>query len=86
MPEFNTYVDVDVYEFISECGKREIKELIDALVEDGHLNASSIITETSKNPTLMEIEHAETCSKLASVYHRMTTEECDVLKTIASKY
>jgi hypothetical protein len=56
------------------------------LIEDGHINASSIITETSKNATLMEIEHAETCSKLSSVYHRMTTEECDMLKTIASKY
>jgi hypothetical protein len=86
MPEFETYVDVDVYEFVSACRKPEIKELIDALIEDGHINASSIITETSKNATLMEIEHAETCSKLSSVYHRMTTEECDMLKTIASKY
>lgn len=86
MPEFETYVDVDVYDFVSSCSKREIKELIDALVEDGHLNASLIIDETSKNPTLMEIEHIETCSKLASVYHRMTTEECDVLKQISSKY
>ena len=86
MPEFSTNVDVDVYEFISECSKREIKELIECLVENGHINESSMITETSKNPTLMEIEHIETCSKLASVYHRMTTEECDVLKQISSKY
>ena len=52
MPKFNTYVDVDVYEFISECGKRENKELIECLVENGHINESSKITETSKNPTL----------------------------------
>ena len=55
MPEFSTYVDVDVYEFISECSKREIKELIECLVENGHINESSIITETSKNPTLISL-------------------------------
>lgn len=86
MPEFNTYVDVDVYEFISECSKREIKELIECLVENGHINESSIITEISKNPTLMEIEHIEVCDKLSSVYHRMNIEECELLKQIASKY
>ena len=86
MPKFSTYVDVDVYEFISECSKGEIKELINSLIEDGHINKSSIITETNKTPTLMEIEHIEVCNKLSSVYHRMNIEECELLKQIASKY
>ena len=44
MPEFETYVDVDVDEFVSACSKREIKELIECLVENGHINESSIIS------------------------------------------
>jgi hypothetical protein len=86
MPKFSTYVDVDIHEFISECSKREIKELIECLVEDGHINKSSIITPSTKKSTLMELEHIEVCDKLSSVYHRMNIEECELLKQIASKY
>ena len=35
MPEFETYVDVDVDDFLSALSTRETDELIDALVEDG---------------------------------------------------
>ena len=41
MPEFNTYVDVDVYEFIDECSKSEINELIDDLIDRGYLSKNS---------------------------------------------
>jgi hypothetical protein len=86
MPEFDTYVDVDVDEFISACSKGEIKKLIDSLIEDGHINVRDVFTSPSKNPTIMEIEHIEVCNKLSSVYHRMNIEECELLKQIASKY
>ena len=86
MPEFDTYVDVDVYEFISACSKGEIKELIDSLIEDGHISIKDVITSPSKNPSIMELEHLEICNKLASVYYRMSTEDCDLLEQIASKY
>jgi predicted HTH domain antitoxin len=48
MPKFSTYVDVDIHEFMEECSKREIKELIDYLVEDGHIKPSSKITHQDK--------------------------------------
>ena len=39
MPNFTVYnidvdVDIDIDEFVSECSSREIKELINALIED----------------------------------------------------
>jgi hypothetical protein len=86
MPKFSTYVDVDVDEFISACSKGEIKKLIDSLIEDGHINVRDVFTSPSKNPTIMEIEHLEICNKLASNYYRMSTEDCDLLEQIASKY
>ena len=35
MPEFDTYVDVDVDDFISACSEREITELVVALIDEG---------------------------------------------------
>ena len=86
MPKFSTYVDVDIHEFMEECSKREIKELIDYLVKDGHIKSSSKITPSRQKVTSMELEHMEVCTKLSSVYIRMNNEECDILKQIASKY
>ena len=85
MPKFSTYVDVDIHEFMGECSKREIKELIDYLVQDGHINSNSIIVPSKKN-SLMEIEHIETCNKLSSVYLRMNREDWELINQIASKY
>lgn len=35
MPEFETYVDVDIDDFLNACSNRERDDLIDALEEDG---------------------------------------------------
>ena len=86
MPKFSTYVDVDIHEFMEECSKREIKELIDYLVENRHIKASSKITPSRQKVTSMELEHMEVCTKLSSLLFRMNNEECDILKQIASKY
>lgn len=47
MPEFETSIDIDIGDFISECNSREIKDLIEFLVEDGYL-PESILTDTHK--------------------------------------
>lgn len=47
MPEFETSIDIDIDDFISECNSREIKDLIEFLVEDGYL-PESILTDTPK--------------------------------------
>ena len=56
MPEFETYVDVDVNEFVSACSKREIKELIEVLIEDGHINPSA---SENTNKTIGESQFIE---------------------------
>jgi hypothetical protein len=57
MPKFSTYVDVDIHEFMGECSKREIKELIDYLVQDGHINSNSIIVPSKKNSLIVRISN-----------------------------
>ena len=47
MPTINNYVDtsidVSIDDFLSECSIREIDELVQALIDDGHINESQTI-------------------------------------------
>jgi hypothetical protein len=39
MPDFSTEIDIEPYEYISACSKRDIDDLIEGLIEDGHLDS-----------------------------------------------
>ena len=86
MPEFNTYVDVDVYEFIDECSKSEINELIDDLIDRGYLTKNSKGVGKPPQYSLIEEEHRNYCDVLANSYHRMSKEEEETIANIAKKY
>ena len=45
MPEFSTYIDIDPSEYVDECSKSEIKELIDELVIHGYINQSDSLID-----------------------------------------
>lgn len=85
MPEFDTYVDVDVDEFVSACSKREIKELIDSLIEDGHLNASAI-PGNDKNIGVFESQFIEKLDGLKEKYYRLSQEDEKTLEDLFKKY
>lgn len=85
MPEFDSYVDVDVYDFVSACNKREIKDLIDVLIEDGHINEHSVINPTSKMG-LLESMFIEKMNALSTCYYRLTPEEEETLEKLFKKY
>ena len=83
MPEFETYVDVDVDEFVSACSKREIKELIEALIEDGHISPSA---SENTNKTLGESQFIEKMDGLKEKYHRLSQEDEKILEDLFKKY
>ncbi len=85
MPKFETYVDVDVDEFISACSKREIKELIEILIEDGHISKSSIITANT-NVGVLESDFLEKMGKLQEKYYRLSQEDEKTLEDLFKKY
>ena len=85
MPEFETYVDVDVDDFISACSKREIKELIEILIEDGHISKSSIITANT-NVGVLESDFLEKMGKLQEKYYRLSQEDEKTLEDLFKKY
>jgi hypothetical protein len=88
MPEFETYVDVDVDDFLSECSPREKEELIDALVEDGwvvRVAPKGVIPE-ERLPSIPEIEWQELVNKLSSVRITIHQEDEDQIREILKKY
>lgn len=88
MPEFETYVDVDVDDFLSECSPREKEELIDALVEDGwvvRVAPKGVIPE-ERLPSIPEIEWQEMCNKLSNIRHMISLEDEEAIKQIIKKF
>ncbi len=85
MPEFDTYVDVDIDDFVSACSKREIKELIDILIEDGHISKSSIIS-ADENVGVLETDFLEKMGKLQEKYYRLSQEDEKTLEDLFKKY
>jgi hypothetical protein len=86
MPTFYTEdIDIDPDEFVSSCNSREIEELIDALVEDGHITKpGNHIPENDKN--LMDEEWDEVIGKISGRARlRLTNEEEEIIKKIANR-
>ena len=85
MPEFETYVDVDVDEFVSACSKREIKELIEVLIEGGHIS-SSAVGDTEKTIGVLEGDFIEKMDLLKEKYYRLSQEDEKTLEKLFEKY
>jgi hypothetical protein len=88
MPEFETYVDVEVDEFWNLCSRREKESLIDMLEEDGWVRRT-IPKGTDPSETLlsiMEIEWQEMCNKLSELRLRISPEHEEMIKQIVDKY
>ena len=76
MPYFETNpdeIEVDVDDFISACSSNEIKELIQALKDDGHLDEGELdndfdiaIRKLSGNSWRLSKEDEETILKIAN--------------------
>jgi hypothetical protein len=84
MPEFESYVDVDPSDFVSACSKREIKELIECLTEDGYLKPTHYKVSGDKE-SLLDIIWNETLDKLSNNRLMITNEEEEIITKIANR-
>ena len=86
MPTFykETEIDVEVDELMYHLSKSELAEVIEYLEEEG------LVISTGKNrsgeQSLSEWEFGATISKIADNRMRLTPEEDEVLKRIASRF
>lgn len=84
MPEFESYVDVDVDEFLSACSKKEIENLIEYLIEDGYLSSRGIISKTGKS--LLEEEWDEIIDNLKDKRLLISVEDEELIRQLSKKY
>ena len=77
-------IDIDPDEFVSSCNSREIEELIDTLVEDGHIPEFSDIALRNKN--LFDEEWDGIIGKIRGLGRlRLTNEEEETIRKIANR-
>jgi hypothetical protein len=88
MPEFRTEVDIEPYEYVDECSRQELQELIDELVDRGWVirKVGKNSSPGSEKPTLLEIEWMDMVGKLSDLRQRVTLEEEQAIKELVSKY
>lgn len=84
MPDFSTYIDIGPDEYISSCSNREIKELIDSLIEDGHLPEAASKDEPKKK-NVLDLEWDEVCEKIRKSRLRLTSEDENLIKEFSNK-
>jgi hypothetical protein len=89
MPRFEqevyTDIDIDVDEFLNECDSRDIKDLIEALVEDGHLPKSVLDSPNDKLGKL-ESDFVNKIDSLKNKYYSLSQEDEETLNKLFQKY
>ena len=86
MPDFSTEIDIDAWDYISACSNREVKELIEALVEEGHLDSfNGQVKPVNTHNTLMDDEWWTALVKLRDSRHLLSPEDENRITDIAKK-
>jgi hypothetical protein len=86
MPEFTTEIDIDAYDYVSECSKREIKDLIEVLIEEGHLSQSAVTPVKPKDRNILDDEWDEIVTKIQTSRLVMSDEDEQMIREISKKY
>ena len=86
MPDFSTEIDIEPWEYVSECNGREIDELIETLIEDGHLSRfNGKVQPNKQGGSVMDLEWADVITKLKNSKHLLSVEEENTIIKIANK-
>ena len=91
MPNFTAYnvdvdLDIDIDDFLSECSSRDIDDLVNTLVQDGHLSPKQVVKMSSKGLSVLEEEFNSKCIGLASKFHSMDSNEIEIIENLYKKY
>jgi hypothetical protein len=88
MPEFSTEIDIDPIEFVDSCSSWEIKEIIESLVDKGHL-PESVLNHTKgsvEKRGRLESEFIDKLDKLKDKFYSLSVEEEDSIEKIFKKH
>jgi hypothetical protein len=84
--DYEGEVDIDVDDFLSACSSSEIKEIISALIEDGHLPKSSLQTVNSSGICVAEFEFEDALDKLHGKWGVLSKEEEEAIMKISKRF
>lgn len=85
MPYFEQ--EIDVSDFLYECRSKEIKEIIDILIDRGHLPESVRgISNSSVQLSVAESEFEDALYKLHGKWNNLTSEEEQTIINISKKF
>jgi len=85
MPDFSTEIDIEPWEYISACSNREVDELINTLIEDGHLDKFNGKVVSKGDASLMSEEWDEALAKIRNSKHLLSIDDENVIINIANK-
>jgi hypothetical protein len=79
-------IDISPSEFLDACSNEEVDELIHLLIEDGYINAESVLSPGIGPDLSIDDEiFLESLAKLSQSRHRLTNEEEEIIKIIAKR-
>ena len=84
MADFRTYVDIEPKEFVDNCSDGEIEELVDILIEEGHLDGIPVTSDRHHN--LLDEEWVKIVGKLMRSRLFLSNEEEMIIKNIANRF
>jgi hypothetical protein len=88
MPEFESYIEIDVDDFLSALTTREKEELVDAMVEDGWVKRIVPKGTNPENnlPSVTELDWQELTNKLSRLRMMISTEDEETIRKVLKKY
>jgi len=82
MPEYTAEIEVSPDEFISDCSSSEIKEVIEALIEDGHIQPHQVIVDGQGTRNYLDEEWDNICEKIRKSRLTMCQSDEDTIRQI----
>jgi hypothetical protein len=82
MPTFHTDLEIEVDEFVENCSRRDIDELVDYLVDHRYINKGQSSIRQSPAEQLFE----KALSKIHDKWNALTAEEEAIILSIANRF
>ena len=81
----HTEVEVEVTEFLEACNKSDIEEIIEYLIEEGHINKFAV-NDFNVNQSVTESEFEESLKKLHGNWNRLCSDDEATILKIANQF
>jgi hypothetical protein len=86
MPDFRTEIEVEPWEYVSSCNRNEIDELIETLIDYGHLvQFNGKVVPKKEGISIMDMDWEDVITKLKNSKHLLSVEEENTIIKIANK-